>query len=469
MIKPTDKNRLSIVRPDLCKEWDYEKNYPLIPEDFCCNARKRVWWKNKNGKEWQSTIVNRNKAKLEPNKLDPNKSLAFKYPKLIKEWHSTKNGKLTPYKISYGSGKKVWWKCKDGHEWEREICARTIGGATCPYCSGHRVSDKNRFSLMFPQLLKEWDFNKNSVDPHMIPVCSTYKALWKCKNGHSYPALVYSRTKNGSGCPYCSNQKVDKSNCIAKTHPNLIKNWHPTKNGKLTPYNLVIGSEKVIHWICDNGHEYEAKPSDKKSNYSRKDRKKYKRHNRGECPYCNGVKVCKETCLATVNPALAKEWHPTKNSLTPDDVFPNTSKIFWWKGKCGHEWPSSVNNRNQGNGCPICSKILLLDGTVWDSYTEAYVYLKFKKRSFAIEPHKKYGLGKSKCDFYLSKFNLYCEITSFNKTDCPNFTDFWKIYKKKIKQKEKFVINKLKAKFRFIQIKKLNKVQKLQVVRKMKK
>jgi hypothetical protein len=30
-------------------------------------------------------------------------------PHLVKEWHPTKNGDLTPDDFTHGSNKKVWW------------------------------------------------------------------------------------------------------------------------------------------------------------------------------------------------------------------------------------------------------------------------------------------------------------------------------------------------------------------------
>ena len=62
--------------------------------------------------------------------------------------------------------------------------------------------------------------------------------------------------------------------------------------------------------------------------------------------------------LAEVNPALAKEWHPTKNGdLTPMDVFPKSSVIVWWKCSKGHEWEAIISNRarkSKGTGCTSC-------------------------------------------------------------------------------------------------------------------
>ena len=44
------KNKKSIVDlfPDLAKEWDYKKNYPLIPVNFSRGSNVEVWWKCSN-------------------------------------------------------------------------------------------------------------------------------------------------------------------------------------------------------------------------------------------------------------------------------------------------------------------------------------------------------------------------------------------------------------------------------------
>lgn len=34
---------------------------------------------------------------------------------LLKEWDESRNFPLTPDTVSYGSKKKVWWTCKNGH------------------------------------------------------------------------------------------------------------------------------------------------------------------------------------------------------------------------------------------------------------------------------------------------------------------------------------------------------------------
>ena len=58
-------------------------------------------------------------------------------PTLAEEWNYEKNGTLSPDQVTAGSHKKVWWKCKFGHEWEATIGSRSYGNG-CPYCSGQR-------------------------------------------------------------------------------------------------------------------------------------------------------------------------------------------------------------------------------------------------------------------------------------------------------------------------------------------
>jgi len=62
-------------------------------------------------------------------------SLQKSYPELCKEWHFEKNGELLPENIRPKSGKKVWWLCNQGHEWQTKICTRTSQATGCPYCS----------------------------------------------------------------------------------------------------------------------------------------------------------------------------------------------------------------------------------------------------------------------------------------------------------------------------------------------
>lgn len=142
------------------------------------------------------------------------------------------------------------------------------------------------------------------------------------------------------------------SNSLKEKYPELAAQWHPEKNGDLTPEDVSAGSNRKVWWICEEGHEWEATVASRV-------------YGNG-CPFCSGRRAIKEiNDLATKNPELAAEWHPTMNGdLKPSDVKPNSGKIVWWMCAYGHEWKASVNSRSRGAGCPYCAGKLIIPGTI---------------------------------------------------------------------------------------------------------
>ena len=113
----------------------------------------------------------------------------------------------------------------------------------------------------------------------------------------------------------------------------------------------MAGSKDKVWWHCPEGHVWDQPVN----SFLRKTL---------SCPICNGRRCQQgENDLATVNPRLAAEWHPTKNgTLLPTQVTANSNKKVWWLGKCGHEWQVAVSTRARGNGCPFCSNKRILSG-----------------------------------------------------------------------------------------------------------
>ena len=84
------------------------------------------------------------------------------YPDIAQEWDETKNT-IEPSSIGAGSGKKAWWMCSKGHEWEAVIATRTKKKVGCPYCSGRKVYQGfNDLSTTHPELAQQWDWQSNS-------------------------------------------------------------------------------------------------------------------------------------------------------------------------------------------------------------------------------------------------------------------------------------------------------------------
>ena len=353
--KPSVGKSLAEVNPELAKEWHPTKNGSLIPYDVFAKAGKKAWWKCPEGDdhEWEATIASRSSGNGCPvcsgKIVRASNCLATLNPSLASEWHPTKNGDFTPYKLTENSPKKVWWKCPKGddHEWMTSPNSR-FGGSGCPICSNQIVVKSNCLKTTHPQLVSEWNYQLNKITPYDITSGSNKKVWWKCPKGddHVWKTAIVNR-ENGQGCPYCAGKKVSKTNCLGMLNPLLSKQWHPTKNNSLTPFQVTLNSGKKVWWKCPEGddHEWHA------AIYSRADGV--------GCPICSRHKVVLSNCLATTKPSLLNEWHPTLNKkLTPYNVSEGCSKMVWWKCSKGddHVWKTNISNRSKkGSSCPICS------------------------------------------------------------------------------------------------------------------
>ena len=215
---------ISDLRPDLVEDWDYEKNGTLRPEMFGIHSNEIVWWKcHVCGHSWKTMINHRGGKRSsgcpECSKMKRGKSftrskvrergsLAEVNPELAKEWHPTKNGDLRPEDITEGRFKPVWWLCpKCGYEWQASPNNRKKG-VGCPCCSGRvPMSGVNDLATVVPELLKEWDYEKNKVGPENFLPKSGKIVWWKCQTcGHEWKTVISNRS-NGHGCPKCRKRK----------------------------------------------------------------------------------------------------------------------------------------------------------------------------------------------------------------------------------------------------------------------
>lgn len=187
-------------------------------------------------------------------------SLQSEYPELARQWHPTKNASLTADSVTPHSGKKVWWLCQHGHEWQAVINSRARGGHGCPYCAGQKPTAERNFATEYPELVKEWDWKKNEgLNPSNLSPRTSKLIWWQCKKGHSWQATITNRTrKYNCQCPCCSNRVLCEDNSLAQVRPDIAENWHPYKNVPLTPNDVVAGGSKKVWWICKHGHEWQA-------------------------------------------------------------------------------------------------------------------------------------------------------------------------------------------------------------------
>ena len=239
-----------------------------------------------------------------------------------------------PSLITQYSAKKVKWICKKGHIWEARIYSRTKGKSGCPVCSNQKILiGVNDLATTHPELAKQafgWD-------PKTIVAGTKKKLTWKCHLGHIWNTNVELRSKQNTGCPYCTNQKtLPGFNDLKTSHPTLAMEafeWDPT--------TLTSGSVRKVKWICKNGHTWLATI-------------KHRTVEESGCPVCSGrITLSGFNDLATQFPYLAKEalgWDPT-------NISPGSRIKKKWKCENGHIWIAQVSNRaHLARGCPTCAK-----------------------------------------------------------------------------------------------------------------
>jgi hypothetical protein len=271
-------------------------------------------------------------------------NLRVKYPELAKQWHTSKNRSIEPDMVASVSGKRFWWQCSRGHEWQASVASRTNLGSNCPYCSGQRVCADNCLQVLNPKLAEQWHPAKNGdFTPNDVTTGSNKKVWWQCnkRTEHEWEASVNNRT-NGYGCPFCTGQRVCADNSLQTLFPDISRQWHPTKNLR-TPNDYTSNSGIKVWWKCERGHEWEARIACRT------------KENATGCPYCAGQRVCTDNCLQTLKPELARQWHNAKNNKEPSEVTTGSGYKTWWICEKGHEWKSSVRDRSRGSGCPFCS------------------------------------------------------------------------------------------------------------------
>jgi len=363
------KPPLSETHPELLKQWHPSKNGELSPEKVSKGSNKKVWWKCPEGDdhEWEAIIALRTGKGYgcticSGYKVVLSTCLATKDPKLAKQWHPTKNGGLTQYDLIATSRKKVWWKCPEGddHEWEANLGNRYLNKTGCPICNGNKVVKSNCISTTHPEIVEQIDLEKNKgLDISKISIGYTKKIWWKCDKGedHKWYISPSQRVQNDghvSGCPYCSGVKVSITNSLKSLNPKLAEEWHPTKNGKLTPSDVTNGSSKKVWWKCHKGIEHEWKATIKN-----------RQKENSFCPFCIGRKVSLTNNLLARHPEIAKEWHPTKNGTKkPEEFTFGSQKKVWWKCPEGddHEWEATIGSRTgpRKTGCSICHGLVIV-------------------------------------------------------------------------------------------------------------
>ena len=329
----------------------FSPNQELSPSQLTPSSNRKVEWKCEQSHTWVTSVAQRTRQNTgcpfcANQRVWPGfNDLETHFPDLAREWHPTKNQSVRPSQVLHGSNTKYWWICESGHEFDTTVSRRTKRGVGCRVCSGNEVrKGSNDLATKCPEVASQWDFERNSgMSPSQVTYGSSKKRWWLCSTyKHSFVASPAKRTgSEKADCPYCSNQKLLVGfNDLGTVWPELAAQWDYAKNFPKTPEDFPLTLSQAVWWKC---------PERKHESWRSKSRKST------DCPVCmNQVLLSGFNDLASKQPALARQWHPTLNGgASPTDTLTGGRQKVWWLCDIGHHWEASVYSREK-SGCPYC-------------------------------------------------------------------------------------------------------------------
>ena len=256
-------NDLATTHPEVAAQaldWD--------PTLVSAGSSKAVGWSCEIGHTWKARISHRVRGTSCPtcsNKrvVSGFNDLASTHPALAEQADG-----WDPMTVSAGSGVIAKWRCESGHTWKARIGSRSGEGVGCPICANRIVViGVNDLATTHPGVASQAD----GWEPTSITAGSNEKRSWRCKQGHQWKAIVFSRTRSEYGCPSCSGRLlVPGVNDLLTVSPPVAAELL-----ELDPAMVHSGSKQRLAWQCSKGHHWMATVSSRT------------RKNPAGCPGCS--------------------------------------------------------------------------------------------------------------------------------------------------------------------------------------
>jgi hypothetical protein len=272
-------------------------------------------------------------------------NLLFKSPLVASEWHPTKNGTLTPDKVVNSSAKRVWWKCRRGHEWQTRVYSRTIDGSNCPICNQNGIS---KIELRIYHELKK--VFGNVQHGSKIYGCEIDIYMPDFNLGIEYDGAYWHNGKESK-----DNLKIDR---LCEKGIRLIR-IRQVPLELLSTFDICHNKNQSIFGLIKsllNKMEGMSVVNERSKNYQNRK------------TFMNDVEYNKSVArmplpnignsLLEKFPEIASEWNYEKNgALKPEHTEAKSGAKVWWKCKNNHEWKARIANRTFcKSGCPFCWK-----------------------------------------------------------------------------------------------------------------
>lgn len=418
------KNNLLVTHKELAKEWDHSRNGGKSPTDVTSGSSRSFYWLCKEGHSFKATVNNRTAHKSRcpycvGRKATDSRNLAALFPELALEWHPQRNGSDTPSMFTPGSGRKAWWVCRNGHDFQSVISARTHRGSGCPKCSNQSSKQEMRILTelmgLFPDAISRakcegyeldifipsinvgieydgayWHESKKELDERKRKafLMSTLKLIRvrekPLEKEGDYDLLV----KPGDLEKSDLNSLVDMIKLVTKAKRSSLDQYIKQKTfindevyreylsyfpNPLPDRSLSVKEPEIaLEW------NFERNGALTPRNFSVGSKTKVwwrcpKGHDyeasvlsrtsmRSGCPFCNSKRAYTGNSLEGRFPDLADEFAIDKNDgLKPSQITYGSKRKVWWRCKNQHLFQATVNSRtSQGSRCTQCLMLGLI-------------------------------------------------------------------------------------------------------------
>ena len=352
-------NDLKTVRPDLAREWNYEKNRGIDITSIIPGSKRKVWWICEKGHEWEATVASRKSGRgcplcnQERNTSFPEQATYYYVKKQFADaenrYYPEEKLEVDVYIPSY----------KIAIEYDGSYYHRSKKKHVIDFKKNQRLSE---MGILLIRIVEEGGEAPDNT-PFVISCCrvnsnvridDALKQLFSLLEQLTGNEIIVDiDSDRDRSLIYEQYVLSEKKNSIAVVAPEVLKEWHPTKNGKINPEYVRAMSNKVFWWKCqDCGYEWKAPP--------------YRRAKGMGCPACTGNAVAIGiNDLATVRPDLVEDWNYEKNiGIEPHEYLAGSNKKIWWRCSiCSYEWETTISNRSRGNGCPKCAGKIVTEQT----------------------------------------------------------------------------------------------------------
>ena len=258
----TGINDLATTHPELAQEWDYEKNYPLTPKDVMHGSAKEYWWICHFGHE--SYLKSPNKRTSQHSGCPvckKGRQSSFAERALYFYTRQLFPDAINRYKDIFNNGMEL-----DIYIPSMKLGIEYDGIA---FHKPERVEREHRKYVICKEngikliRIKEQNLDEawlNDVADQMYQTEYDGKDLNKLENTIRWVlgklTFAFSNLQldiniyRDENLIRNINPVYIKDNSLAAKHPEIAKQWHPTKNGNLKPSMFLCGSSYNAWWLC---------------------------------------------------------------------------------------------------------------------------------------------------------------------------------------------------------------------------